>query len=125
MLVSKLFANQAIRFATVGVSNTVIDFVVFMLLQSFTGVVAAQFIGYGAGTLNSYLWNRRWTFARGKGFDFSEILRFLLVNITVAIITAIAISLVPASIPVWIAKIAVSILGLGINYTVSKLWVFR
>ncbi|MDN4620446.1 GtrA family protein [Paenibacillus sp. PsM32] len=125
MLVSKLFANQAIRFATVGVSNTVIDFVVFMLLQSFTGVVAAQFIGYGAGTLNSYLWNRRWTFARGKGFDFSEILRFLLVNITVASITAIAISLVPASIPVWIAKIAVTILGLGINYTVSKLWVFR
>ncbi|WDF51672.1 GtrA family protein [Paenibacillus sp. KACC 21273] len=125
MLVSKLFTNQAIRFATVGVSNTVIDFVVFMLLQSFTGVVAAQFIGYGAGTLNSYLWNRRWTFARGKGFDFSEIIRFLLVNITVAIITAIAISLVPASIPVWIAKIAVTILGLGINYTVSKLWVFR
>lgn len=125
MLVSKLFANQAIRFATVGVSNTVIDFVVFMLLQSVTGVVAAQFIGYGAGTLNSYLWNRRWTFARGKGFDFSEMIRFLLVNITVAIITAIAISLVPASIPVWIAKVAVTILGLAINYTVSKLWVFR
>ncbi|MFD1988894.1 GtrA family protein [Paenibacillus nicotianae] len=125
MLVSKLFANQAIRFATVGVSNTVIDFIVFMLLQSVTGVVAAQFIGYGAGTLNSYLWNRRWTFARGKGFDFSEMIRFLLVNITVAIITAIAISLVPASIPVWIAKIAVTILGLAINYTVSKLWVFR
>lgn len=125
MLVSKLFANQAIRFATVGVSNTVIDFIVFMLLQSVTGVVAAQFIGYGAGTLNSYLWNRRWTFARGKGFDFSEMIRFLLVNITVAIITAIAISLVPSSIPVWIAKIAVTILGLAINYTVSKLWVFR
>lgn len=125
MLVSKLFANQAIRFATVGVSNTVIDFIVFMLLQSVTGVVAAQFIGYGAGTLNSYLWNRRWTFARGKGFDFSEMIRFLLVNITVAIITAIAISLVPASIPVWIAKVAVTILGLAINYTVSKLWVFR
>lgn len=125
MLVSKLFANQAIRFATVGVSNTVIDFFVFMLLQSFTGVVAAQFIGYGAGTLNSYFWNRRWTFVHGKGFDFSEMIRFLLVNITVAIITAIAISLVPASIPVWIAKIAVTILGLGINYTVSKLWVFR
>lgn len=125
MLVSKLFANQAIRFATVGVSNTVIDFIVFMLLQSVTGVVAAQFIGYGAGTLNSYLWNRRWTFARGKGFDFSEMIRFLLVNITVAIITAIAISLVPDSIPVWIAKIAVTILGLAINYTVSKLWVFR
>lgn len=125
MLVSKLFANQAIRFATVGVSNTVIDFIVFMLLQSFTGVVAAQFIGYGAGTLNSYLWNRRWTFARGKGWDIGEMIRFLLVNAAVATITAIAISFAPASVPIWIAKIIVTILGLAINYMVSKLWVFR
>lgn len=125
MLVSKLFANQAVRFATVGVSNTVIDFIVFMLLQSFTGVVPAQFIGYGAGTLNSYLWNRRWTFAQGTDWDIREMIRFLLVNIAVATVTACAISLVADHIPVWIAKIVVTIFGLGINYTVSKLWVFR
>ncbi len=125
MLVSKLFANQAVRFATVGVSNTVIDFIFFMLVQSFIGVVAAQFVGYGAGTLNSYLWNRRWTFGQSTGWDIREMIRFLLVNIAVAMITAFAISLVPNYIPVWIAKIVVTILGLGINYTVSKLWVFR
>jgi len=125
MLVSKLFANQAVRFATVGVSNTVIDFIVFMLVQSFIGVVAAQFVGYGAGTLNSYLWNRRWTFGQSTGWDIREMIRFLLVNIAVAMITAFAISLVPNYIPVWIAKIVVTVLGLGINYTISKLWVFR
>ncbi|MEW4372539.1 GtrA family protein [Paenibacillus kandeliae] len=125
MLVSKLFSNQAVRFAAVGVSNTVIDFVVFMLLQNLTGVAAAQILGYSAGTANSYYWNRKWTFAREKGWDVGELIRFLVVNICVALITSIAISLVPSTIPVWIAKIAVTILGLGINFGFSKLWVFR
>lgn len=125
MLVSKLFSNQAVRFAAVGVSNTVIDFVVFMLLQNLTGVAAAQILGYSAGTANSYYWNRKWTFAREKGWDVGELMRFLVVNICVAVITSIAISLVPSTIPVWIAKIAVTILGLGINFGFSKLWVFR
>ncbi len=125
MLVSKLFGNQAIRFATVGVSNTAIDFIVFMLLQHFTGVAAAQIIGYSAGTANSYYWNRKWTFARGKGWDTGELMRFLLVNVCVALITSVAISWIPASIPVWIAKLCVTVLGLGINFGFSKLWVFR
>ncbi|WP_411345172.1 GtrA family protein [Paenibacillus sp. WLX1005] len=125
MLVSKLFSNQAVRFAAVGVSNTVIDFIVFMLLQNLTGVAAAQILGYSAGTANSYYWNRKWTFARDKGWDVGELIRFLVVNICVAVITSIAISLVPVTIPVWMAKIAVTILGLGINFGFSKLWVFR
>lgn len=125
MLVSKLFASQAVRFAAVGVSNTVIDFIVFMLLHQLIGVAPAQVISYGAGTANSYFWNRRWTFERGKGWNMGELLRFLLVNAIVAAITTIVISLLSASIPVWIAKITVTVLGLAINFGFSKLWVFR
>lgn len=125
MLVSKLFGSQAFRFAAVGVSNTAIDFIVFMLLQHLTGVAAAQIIGYSAGTANSYYWNRKWTFARGKGWDGAELLRFLLVNLSVALITSFVITLIPATIPVWIAKLCVTMLGLGINFGFSKLWVFR
>ncbi len=125
MLVSKLFGSQAFRFAAVGVSNTAIDFIVFMLLQHLTGVAAAQIIGYSAGTANSYYWNRKWTFARGKGWDGAELIRFLLVNLSVALITSFVINLIPATIPVWIAKLCVTVLGLGINFGFSKLWVFR
>lgn len=125
MLVSKLFSSQAVRFAAVGVSNTAIDFIVFMLLHSLIGVAPAQVISYGAGTANSYFWNRRWTFERGKGWNMGELLRFLLVNAVVAAITTMAISFISATIPVWIAKIAVTILGLTINFGFSKLWVFR
>lgn len=125
MLVSKLFSNQAVRFAAVGVSNTAIDFIVFMLLQHLIGVTTAQLVGYSAGTANSYYWNRKWTFARDKGIDPAELLRFLIVNICVAVITSLAISLIPSVIPVWAAKIAVTLLGLAINFGFSKLWVFR
>ncbi|MFD1884189.1 GtrA family protein [Paenibacillus wenxiniae] len=125
MLVSKLLGSQAIRFAAVGVSNTAIDFIVFMLLQHWTGVAAAQIIGYSAGTANSYYWNRKWTFARGKGWDGGELLRFLLVNLSVALITSFVITLMSSTIPVWIAKLGVTVLGLGINFGFSKLWVFR
>ncbi|WP_046216130.1 GtrA family protein [Paenibacillus wulumuqiensis] len=125
MLVSKLFASQAVRFAAVGVSNTAIDFIVFMLLHQLIGIAPAQVISYGAGTANSYFWNRRWTFARGKGWNMGELLRFLLVNAIVAAITTMVISLLSASIPVWIAKITVTVLGLAINFGFSKLWVFR
>ncbi|WP_017814270.1 MULTISPECIES: GtrA family protein [Paenibacillus] len=125
MLVSKLFTNQAVRFAAVGVSNTAIDFIVFMLLHHLIGVAPAQVISYAAGTANSYFWNRRWTFERGKGWNMGELLRFLLVNGIVAAITTIAISLISATIPVWIAKMVVTVLGLVINFGFSKLWVFR
>ncbi|ANF98297.1 GtrA family protein [Paenibacillus bovis] len=125
MLVSKLFASQAVRFAAVGVSNTAIDFIVFMLLHHLIGVAPAQVISYAAGTANSYFWNRRWTFEQGKGWNIGELLRFLLVNGIVAAITTIAISFMSAVIPVWIAKVAVTLLGLIINFGFSKLWVFR
>ncbi|WP_322907745.1 GtrA family protein [Paenibacillus campi] len=125
MLVSKLFGIQAVRFAAVGVSNTAIDFIVFMLLQHLTGVAAAQIIGYSAGTANSYYWNRKWTFARGTGWNGGELLRFIIVNVSVALITSVVISFIPSTIPVWIAKLCVTVLGLGINFGFSKLWVFR
>jgi len=47
--------------------NTVVDFAVFALLAAGgLSVLLAQWLAYGCGVLNSYLWNRRWTF-RVKG----------------------------------------------------------
>jgi putative flippase GtrA len=55
-----------LRFAVVGVLNTCIDFLVFMaLLEGFEWhYSASQVIGYTSGLINSFIWNRYWTFAR-------------------------------------------------------------
>jgi putative flippase GtrA len=59
--------KQAIKFLAVGVLNTAIDYVVLSALtlsihelDAFQAVAKA--LSYSAGVLNSFYWNRRWTF---------------------------------------------------------------
>jgi putative flippase GtrA len=58
--------GQLGRFALVGVSNTLISFVVYAALRwAHTPAPAAAALGFIAGALNGYWWNGRWTFAGG------------------------------------------------------------
>ena len=59
----KKTAWQIVKFAIVGVLNTLVDFAVFQTLNLLLGwVYVAQVIGYSCGIINSYLWNSNWTF---------------------------------------------------------------
>lgn len=55
---------QFVKFGVVGVSNTLIFFLVYTLLLKVFGVwyVAASGIGFAVGAINGFLWNRAWTF---------------------------------------------------------------
>lgn len=56
-----------IKFALVGVVNTLIDFAVYALLTTIgVNYILAQWISYSAGILNSYVMNRKWTFKKKK-----------------------------------------------------------
>ena len=73
---------QMVKFAIVGVLNTLVDFAVFQTLNLTLGwVYAAQVLGYTAGVVNSYLWNSSWTFREQRTRSFREIALFLLVNL--------------------------------------------
>jgi putative flippase GtrA len=60
---------QFIKFGIVGVSNTLLTFVVYTLLLKVFGVwyLAASAIGFGVGATNGFLLNRRWTFREHVG----------------------------------------------------------
>ncbi|OWR26506.1 hypothetical protein CDO73_25775 [Saccharibacillus sp. O23] len=115
---------RPLRFAVVGVSNTLVDFLVFFLLQGLIGPIA-QAVGYAAGTANSYYWNRRWTFKTDQPRQKGELTRFLVVNVTVALLTTALLSLLNLFMPVWAAKVLVTVPGMALNYVLSKVWVFR
>ena len=73
---------QMVKFAIVGVLNTLVDFAVFQTLNLTLGwVYAAQVLGYTARVVNSYLWNSSWTFREQRTRSFREIALFLLVNL--------------------------------------------
>src|SRR5271155_5453551 len=62
-------ATQFVKFALVGVSNTVLTLVVYTILLKGFGVwyLAASAIGFTVGAINGFLWNRRWTFSGHVG----------------------------------------------------------
>lgn len=66
---SRQLAAQFVKFGIVGVSNTLLTFVVYTLLLKVFGVwyLAASALGFAAGATNGFLWNRRWTFREHVG----------------------------------------------------------
>ena len=56
--------NKFIKFGLVGVLNTLINWIIFALLN-FVGVkyhIVANAIAYAIATANSYIWNSKWVF---------------------------------------------------------------
>jgi putative flippase GtrA len=116
------------KYVIVGVLNSGVDYVVFCALvymASFPSAWANLF-GYGAGLLNSYYWNRRWTFQVQRRQTGAELLRFVIVNvISFLSATAILLLLEQAGAAPAIAKIAAFPVSLAVNYAGYKLWVFN
>src|SRR3981081_721191 len=72
---------QFVKFGIVGVSNTLLTFIVYTLLLKVFGVwyLAASAIGFAVGAVNGFLLNRRWTF-RGHVGDAYTPLRWAVVQ---------------------------------------------
>lgn len=71
--------NQLIKYAIVGIMNTLITLCVIFICKSGFGVnpYVSNAIGYGFGVLNSFLWNRSWVFHAKNGKIHYQAIRFL------------------------------------------------
>jgi putative flippase GtrA len=72
--------TQLIKFALVGVMNTLISLgIIYLLMNLFhMDYRVSNVIGYLAGLINSFIWNRNWTF-KSQGHPVKEITLFILV----------------------------------------------
>lgn len=70
-----LILKQFVRFATVGIINTGLDFILFNLLIWLTGIYKGgwlgllNFIAFSLATINSYFLNKFWTFKNPAPFS--------------------------------------------------------
>lgn len=71
---------QFIRYLMVGVINTLVTLIVIYVCKSFLGVNpwVSNAIGYVAGLINSFIWNRNWVFHSKDSKWYKEGLRFLI-----------------------------------------------
>lgn len=119
---------EFIQFSIVGAINTVVDFGVFsLLLTKGCPIVWAQILSYGCGMLNSYIMNRSWTFKENKRNEYSEPLKYVVANVATLILVSVLIILFihMVHLPVLIAKVICTGIGMGMNFISSKFWVFQ
>ena len=119
------------RFSLVGVLNTLIDFLVFTIFQQVLGAgyIISQVVGYSCGVINSFIFNKRWTFGEinSSKKQLYEVIQFIVVNLISLSITLIAMKFMAKSfnINLYVSKIIVTLLAQITNFILYKFWVFR
>ncbi len=117
---------QWLRFATVGVTNTVLSLALYAALLGLgTFYLVASGVAFAVATLNSYALNRRWTF-RSTGRRSPEVLRFYLVSATGLALNLALLSLFveDVSLPSLLAQLAVIPLVSVVTFAWNRRWTF-
>ncbi|OXS77413.1 GtrA family protein [Domibacillus enclensis] len=117
--------SELIKFSIVGASNTAVDLIVFFSLW-FVGTpsLSAQVLSYSAGMINSFFWNRSWTFQAKGRVEAGEVLRFLSVNIAGLSISTALLTILSGQ-PLFISKMIATLAGMAVTFIGSRFWVFR
>ena len=133
--------TRFLKFGVVGIINTLITLAVFNIAAVLLHLpaVAANALGWLAGFTNSFILNRRWTFADRTGVRGTRSLgRFAAAGLValglstgviaglqaIVRITGIG-STLPASVSLNIIELIAIAISLGANYTLATLWAFR
>ena len=121
---------QAVKFGLVGVLNTGIDLGLYFVLTRWLGLggqpVLAKSISYSAGILNSFLWNKTWTF-RSRAGTWATLIPFILTNLVGLGINAgmLQLSLKTLHLPELLALGLATLTTLAWNFVISKFVIFK
>ncbi len=116
-----------LKFSFVGLLNTGIDYGLFLLLD-FAGLpyLAAHVLSYTAGLVNSFLWNKFWTFRAARVFSFTETVRFVLVNLAALSVAGgiLVLCVRVFALPDFAAKAIALPFSFAVNFLGNRFWVF-
>lgn len=74
---------QILRFIAIGALNTTLDFIIFNLLSKSLNIYAGRelgfltIVGFTAAMVQSYFWNRYWTFGKAGDMKMSPVTEFI------------------------------------------------
>ena len=117
-----------IKFSIVGVSNTLLNFVIFILLNNICiNYILASIIAYSISIINSYFWNSRLVFKYDNKNKKSILIKFIILNLIGLSINAVLMATLVGVLAIKkiVAMFIVSLLVMCINYILNKIWVFK
>ncbi|WP_326511584.1 GtrA family protein [Clostridium intestinale] len=119
--------KEFIKFGIVGVSNTLITFVVYnILLRLGINYLVANIIGYICGMINGFIWSKNWVF-KVNNESKMYFIKFALVNLlSLAVSTGLLMVLVKQlSLNSTIAQLITTCITVVINYLLNKIYTFK
>jgi len=126
-----IWLRQAVKFGAVGLLNTLVDAGLYFALSRWVWVLPAQKIliksvSYIGGILNSFYWNRTWTF-RSQASLMKMLFPFVVVNlIGLGINTGVMyLGLAFLHLPEIVSLAVATGAGFLWNYSISKFFVFK
>ena len=139
--ISEKKAKQLVKYGMVGVSGTIIElgllnFFIFILgWDSDFQKVMANVIALSVAIVNSFTWNRLWTFPESRDGEASkQFVKFVVVSIVGLTINSIIFFLADKYIfspwlPVFVAVQLAKFTAIGItlmwNFTINRFWTFK
>jgi putative flippase GtrA len=120
-------ARQFIKFVLVGIMTTALNFVIFAIcLKLGLHYLPAAIVAFAIATINSYTWNRIWTFRAGKHRN-ERLAKFTVVQLVGLSINLVVLSFLVESFSM--NELVAQLLANGFvvlsNFTGNKLWTFR
>ncbi|WP_196048921.1 GtrA family protein [Clostridium saudiense] len=120
--------HRFIKFGLVGVLNTSINWIVFIILNMLgMYYIFSNIIAYSLSTLNSYIWNSKWVF-KYSGDDVKETTaKFIILNIIGLILNTCILYILVDIIGLnkIVSLIITTVIVMILNYFINKLWVFK
>lgn len=120
---------QFIKFGIVGLSSTVIDWGIYLILTRYLHAfyLIAKVISFLMAVVNSYIWNRRWTFKVGERPEIREFSKFLMVSLVGLILNALIMYFMVGYCHIndIISLTVATVIVVFWNFSSSRFWVFK
>ena len=117
-----------VKFSIVGVSNTVLNFVIFILLDNLgINYMVASITAYSLSIINSYFWNSRLVFKCENKNKKGVVIKFIILNLIGLSINTLLMGVLVGVLQIKkiVAMFIVTLLVMCMNYVLNKIWVFK
>ena len=146
--------KKFLKFGLIGVLNTLVDFAVFYVMDRWlvregpilvllgmsiaAGPYISNFFAYVVANLNSFFWNKFWTFQKKDRVTGGEAGRYLVTSAGYLLISTVSLAvfirifslplfggLIPENWINLLAKLPTACVTIFYNYLMNKFWVFK
>jgi putative flippase GtrA len=126
---NKMVIVQFGKFMLVGVLNFLVDQGIFNLLNYvfLVNYILAKTISYSCGVINSYFFNRMWTFKQKLKYLSWDFAKFIFVNLISMGVSLLAMYIFVNRfmMPNWLASVLSTFFSFTVNFAGNKLLVFK